>query len=185
MTKKLIYLLVILIVLEIILGTIYLKKKPSLKTSTAPAEKTSGAKLYFSPLSQKLKVNETAQIKILINTNGRMLTGADSVIKYDPETIEIIGDPLPGKIFPAYPINKVKIEKGIIKITGTITSPDQPIFSGIGEFAVLTIKALKAKETSLTFEFSPEKSNESNLAEKETSKDILSEVSNLKIIINQ
>lgn len=184
MSKKLIYLLVTLIALEIILGVIYLQKKPSLKKSGTSLIEETGAKFYFSSSSQKLKVNQLTEVKILIDTKGRKITGADAVIKYNPELIEIVGDPLPGKIFPVYPINKVKIDKGIVTTTGTITNPDQPVFSGIGQFATLTIKALKVGETNLTFEFSPGKTNDSNLAEKDSTKDILSKTSNLKIVIN-
>ena len=179
MKTKLIYLLIVLVVLEIITGIIYLKKKPQEGLETAKVtQKVPGPKLSLSPESGNFKVNQPIEVKVLIDTKGKSLTGADSVINYNPEEIEIVGEPTTGKIFPYYLYAKVKKEKKIVDISATITDPSQPAFTGIGEFASFTVKPLKTGKINLTFEFIPGKTNESNLSEKGTSLDVLTEVTN-------
>lgn len=187
-SKKIIYSLIILILLELFVGIKIYKEKNSTFSSQSQkklivSKKIDGPSFSFSPLQDSLKVNEVKELKIVINSKGKFLTGADAVIKFDPNVIEIVDNPQPGEIFPFYPILKVKPEIGEITITGTITDPNQPHFQGEGIFATIFVKPLKTGETSLKFKFSPGRTDDSNLAEKTTGKDILVKVNDISLSI--
>jgi len=186
MIKKLTYLLIFLIIAEVIVGIYYLKREPKEQlTGGVPTQKVPGPKFFFSPNTGNFKVNQTVEVKVYLDTKGKTLTGADSVIKYNPEVLEIVSDPIPGKIFPVYPVLKVKEDKGKIDITGTMTDPNQSPFTGTGEFATIVIRPLKEGKTNLIFDYTPGETNDSNLAEKETGNDVLTEVVNAEFNITK
>lgn len=186
MIKKLTYLLIILIFSELIVGAYYLTKRSKQETITATlTSPKNGPKMSFSPKSGNFKIGDSIKIKILVDSKEKTLTGIDSVIKYDPAVIEVIGDLKPGTLFPIYPILKVKKDKGEIDITGTITDPSQLPFKGIGELAEITVKPLKIGKINLNFDFTPGKTNDSNFAEKETGNDVLEEVVSAQFTISQ
>lgn len=178
--KKIIYSLIFLIILEIFIGVKIYKSKnyPSSQNLSVQEKSSDGPFFSFSPKEGILKVGEVKEIKIIVNSKGKFLTGADAVINFDPNAIEIVNNPQAGEIFPFYPVLKVKPDKGEVDITGTITDPNQPHFQGEGVLAAIFIKPLKSGETFLKFNFTPGKTNDSNLAEKETGQDVLVKVEN-------
>lgn len=195
MKKKLIYsslilllilLLIILISKKINITKIKLPQKTSKEnlqetpTVTGVFQKVKvdkGGIFSLSPNSGNFKKNRPLEVKIMINSNGKYLTGADSVIKFDPQMVEIIGDPRPGQTFSSYPISMVKKEKGEITITGVIGFNQSP-FIGEGVFATIYLKPLKEGDLSLNFDFTPGKTNDSNLAEQGSNLDVLTQVNN-------
>jgi len=179
MIKKLTYLLIILILLELAIGFIYLNKpakKEKIVARLTPKE--AQTTLSLSPQSGNLKVNQIQEVKILVDAQEKILTGIDAIIKYDPEILAIDSAPVPGKIFPVYPILRVKEAKGEISVTATVTDPNQPLFSGPGQLASFIVRPLKEGKATLAFDFTPGKSNDSNFAEKETGNDVLEKVVN-------
>lgn len=170
--------LILLVIIEIVLGWNFLAKRRSslpVQVEVMPVVKLLVPKMFFSFSSSTLKVNKESEIKIMIETGGKLITGADVVIKYDPDLLTI-KKIVPGKLFPYYPILKIKKDKGQVEITGTIVSPEQQSFDGVGELASLSVVPLKEGEISLSFDFTSGKTNDSNLAEKGTGKDVLKEV---------
>lgn len=186
MPKRTLYLSIILLILIVISALLtYRKNSQSNSLNNTTVDQTSGPSLSFFPDKGDLKIGENFEVKIMIDTKGKEITGADAVIKYDPEYLEIVGEVITGEIFPVYPIVNIKEDKGEIDITGTTVNPDQSLFTGSGQFASIIIKPIKAGQTPLVFEFSPGLTDESNLPEKGTSNDVLTNIKNAEFNIVQ
>lgn len=176
--KKIVVFLILLAVAETVFCLAFLAKRRNsspIQVKVVPVVKLPVPKMFFSFSSPTLIINKESEIKIMIDTRGKIITGADAVVKYDPNLLSI-KKVVPGKLFPYYPILKIKKDKGRVEITGTIVSPDQQSFNGAGELASLLVEPLTEGEISLSFDFTSGKTNDSNLAEKGTGNDILEEV---------
>lgn len=185
--------LVVILLIILISGIVVLRIK---KRIPEPPEKSQrSAVISVEPTvsiganSMFLVVNPTAvqsgefiTAAIAFHAPGRMLSGADVRLKYDPLFLETsVSDLTPGEYFTSYPAKSVNTEKGIIRLTAfggkreTVSSPQV--------ITTVKFKALKPGRTEITIDYQQGSTNRSTLVERGTSKNILSGVSNAVVEI--
>ena len=190
--KNIFYALIGVVALEIIVGVFYLLT-PSTKTKvsttvnpkvTLPVQNsTSSAIVSILPASLQVSVSQSNTLQINIDTDKKEIAGADVILNYDPEKIEINkADITPGNITETFANVVVDTSKKQIVISG-FTDPKLP-FSGKGVFANINFKALEVGLVKLTPLFvAPGDTKDTNVVEKGIGKDILSKVAGSAITI--
>lgn len=105
-------------------------------------------KLYFDTTELTAKQGDEFDLLMRIDTAGQSVSGADAVLEYNPEYLEV-STIENGNFFALfgkhYEINNQKIY-----LTGFFTEKNQ-VKSGNGPFAQLTFKAVKNGATSIKF----------------------------------
>lgn len=162
--------LLILLALEIVwavgyLGIFKIDKGVKISPETGP-EKT--VSLSLSPAEGEFAAGQEFGAAILLSTNQKKIIGADAILKFDPGKLEVL-EILPGDIFNLYP--QEKIEEGKILISAVLENKKD--FSGQGILAKLRIKGKTVGKANLNFEFTPGRTDDSNIAIAGTGKDVL------------
>lgn len=129
--------------------------------------------LALSPPQGNFSVGNSTKIAVILDTGEKKVIGADAIIKYDPEKIEII-ELKPGTIFDHYPFTKINAGKVFI----SAINDNDHLFSGQGILTHLTIVPKKPGEAKLRFEFRPAETTDSNVAAENNQQDVLEQVKN-------
>lgn len=187
MNKKIIIILVIFVFIELIWAGFYLRAKTPLQPGLSKKETQKAdteTSLSFSPQNQTLTLNKPFKVKIMVNTNKQNASAVDTVISYDPKFLKTAEENItPGTIFPSYPLIKNDPQKGEIDITATTIDPKQTPFQGYDVFATIEFTPIKTGQTNLSFDFTKGKTNDSNIIEPKSIKDILEKVNNASYTI--
>lgn len=140
------------------------------------------ATLQLSSSSQNLTIGDTVTVNVLLDTQGQAIDGVDlHYINYNPYFLQLQNAQVtPGTLMPNTLINSVDSTNGKIDFS-QITSPGST-YKGSGTLATMTFKALVAGNTSLTLDFTPGATTDSNVASQGT--DILSSVTNANFTIS-
>lgn len=167
--------LLILLALEIVwaagyLGIFKIDKGAKISPEARPAQAVS---FSLSPAEGEFAAGEEFEAVILLSTGQERIIGADAILKFDPKKLEVL-EILPGDIFNLYP--QEKIEEGKILISAVLENKKD--FWGQGILAKLKIKGKTAGKTNLNFEFTPGRTDDSNIAIAGTSKDLLAKTKN-------
>ena len=142
-------------------------------------------RLSFSLEKENFNVGETFLAKVLVDPGQKKTVGADVVLEYDPNFLELIEED--GKfvdfsesIFDLFPVGRYDSTTGEIRFSALI-SAHQPALGGGGIVGTLKFKALKQGDTELSFVYEFRSTTDSNIAFK--GKDILGKVVDAKIKI--
>lgn len=111
-------------------------------------------------------------INVFIDTGKVKTDGADIVLKYNAEILEVL-EIIPGESYPSYPIKEAV--DGTIKITGLADSSG-PFFSGNELFATVKFKAKFGGEETINIEFTNDSTTDSNIAVHKKGTDALTEI---------
>ncbi len=148
-----------------------------------------GASLQLGTTDKNVTVGEQFMVYVHLNTNGEAIDGVDLYsLKYDPALLDVIdadtgqsGTQITsGGLLPIVVVNRVNEKDGLIQFA-QVTNGGK-IFKGRGMLATVMFKALKKGETSLSFDFAPGKTTDTNVAAYGT--DTLRNAGTLKIQIN-
>lgn len=181
--KKVFIILGLVILLEILFGIRTLSSPPSITQATKAIEPLSSGKIILFSDQKNFQLNEIVPVSIRLATGGRNIIAADAVLRYDPNFLEATGSAFfaGGDTFGDYPTTEVDSQNGVIRISGIGGIDDS--FNGIGELASLNLKAKKLGKTTLSVEFTPGDTTDSNIIETNSTQDILGEVFNLDLTI--
>ncbi len=144
-----------------------------------PAVYAVGATLSLSPALGNFNKGCAFSIDITLDTGGAQTDGTDAIIFYDTSRLTAVKI-RPGTIYSDYPGNVIDAQRGRIAVSGI--SPLTSSFSGQGALASIdfTVNAnASVGATKITFDFDPAnktKTTDSNVAEKGTVTEILSQV---------
>lgn len=129
------------------------------------------AKMALSPGNGEFRIGCTNRVNIIVNTEGENTMAADAFLRYNPKEIEILDmNPAvggiqikPNGIYESYPGNITS--NGRIKMTAFNRVG---YFNGRGTLGSIVFKSKPGVEkTSISFEFSPGSSTDSNVANAE------------------
>ena len=134
--------------------------------------KVDAASMKLNPDVVTTQSGETFSVDIILDAQGAQTDGADVVLKYDPNQLEVV-NVKEGETYPKYPIKQ--IEEEFVKITG-ISNKSGPFFSSSGVFATVTFKAKFGGEHVIKIDFNNDSTIDSNVAAHGKGTDILSEV---------
>lgn len=138
------------------------------------------ASLALTASKSQLKVGE--EVVVTINLVSEKYTdGADVIILYDPKILSPAKSVILGTVYSEYPLNKVDTQLGRIAVSGISSNPKGVLAKGV--LGTITFTAKAAGNTEITFDYTPGSTIDSNVIENKTAKDLLDQVSNLKVNI--
>lgn len=187
---------VVLIVLAVLIaGILLVRRQKALELSKnlkdqgkkveitiKPEEKVGKMSISVSP--EKLLIGENGFLTVNFLAPEYKLYGADVILLYDPQFIEVRQDSLSfGDYFNSFPRQQVDQENGIIKVTAI--SGRQENMKNEDKLFSFEFTALKAGQTKVDFDFKLGETNTTTLVEKETSKNILETVEGITINIEE
>lgn len=137
-------------------------------------------RLLLKPATQTVSRGESMIMNVLIDAPGKVLDGADAIILYDPQVVNV-SNIRNGKYFTQLPQATVDEQNGIIKVTGFSSGKEtsNPLFFSF------TVSAYKPSEARFHVEYEPGRSDLSTLVERGTSKNILGSTQDAVITITQ
>lgn len=183
-------------ILYVVLGAIILTQVYwGYKTLTAPVPGSnvvtplSGGKLYLISSQTDYKTGDTIPVTIRVNTGGWTTDGTDILLKYNKDILEIEGNSPTafkrGSIYQEYPVINIDSQAGTVQISGIATATSEKKgFNGIDVFGILNFKAKQSGNAKIEIEFQKDNTEDSNIIETSSSRDILEEVTNLELKIN-
>ncbi|MBI4038164.1 hypothetical protein HY387_00720 [Candidatus Daviesbacteria bacterium] len=183
MTPKLIFLILgVVLIIEIFMAIQTFRQPPP----PAPAKiaPLSGGKIVLISPRKEYQVGEVVPVSVRVVTGGHSTSGTDVIVKFDPQKLEATGSAnlTKGFIYPEYPLVSVDGKIGQVGISGII-SVGKSSFNGIGILATVNFKAKTAGNTKVSVEFKKGATDDSNIVEVGTSKDILEEVFDLELTV--
>lgn len=174
----------VVIVLEILLGIKDLLTPVKVVPKKMETSALSAGSITLSTSKDSYKTGEVVPVLIKLSTGKHLTAGADLVLKYDPAKLEASASSfIKGKTtydeFPAININPVL---GQVRVSG-VAAIERAGFNGSGDFGILQFRAKQAGPTEISLDFEPNLTNDSNMVEVGTNKDILEMVNSVKINI--
>lgn len=155
---------------------------PAVPARQSPAQAGTVGKISLITPKASVKLNEAIPVTVMVDTGGHTIDGVDLIVQYDPKILEVTtGNLTKGQILDEYPLMSVDASKGLISVSGINRSGNG--FSGSGQFAVINLRAKQKGKTSLTIDFKQGSTTDSNLVERNTSKNILEQVDNLEMVV--
>ena len=120
----------------------------NLDTSMVPFNLVNDVKLLIDDLPTVVSLNDEIEVIIKLQTNNQAIDGADVILSYDPEVIEILSMENTGS-FPELLVEKIDNEKGEVRLAGGVLGDS---ISGNITLYQLKARIIKQPEnTSLTF----------------------------------
>lgn len=138
--------------------------------------------LLFSPAELNIVTDSQFKVDILLNTAGQGVSGAGVKVVFDPYYLSATSISI-GSIFADYPAAIIDNDKGLITISGIVSSPTD-LYTGTDTFASITFHPSHAGETKVKYNYVPGSTTDSNIAVMTGNGDILGEVNELTISIS-
>lgn len=147
---------------------------PPVETKPLPTE------IELQTDKTSVKAGEKFRVLVLISSE-RSTDGADLIISYDPKLLSASPFVL-GTLYNEYPVNKVDEKAGKITVSGISTGTE-----GVkpeGAFGSVVFSAKASGVATISLDFAPGSTADTNVTEKGTGEDILEAVKNINITIN-
>lgn len=138
--------------------------------------------ISLTTTKKNLRVGENIDVAIDLSSSKKT-NGSDLIINYDPAKLTIKNPNSPvikGSVYSSYPVNGVDVRVGKITVSG-ISEGGAVMADGL--FGVVTFTAKAVGPTSVSMEFSPGSTTDTNVIESETGEDVLERVENLELNI--
>ena len=152
----------------------------------AIAGSVQAARFELSPATGSFRAGCNSVVNIMMSTESAESDAANIIINYNPTEIEIIdtNDTMagvqlqPGSVYDVY-VDNIAETTGQIRLTGFSIGRSYNSGSGFGNFGAIQFRSLTGVgSTSLTIDYVPGSTLDSNIAEYITSNDLLSGVTN-------
>lgn len=154
--------------------------QPQVVTTLPIEEKETFASLTSA--KNPIKVGESFDVAINISSS-KITNGTDLIISFDPTklTAEDPSSPIvEGSVYNSYPVNNVDTKLGKITVSG-ISEGDGVMADGL--FGTVTFKAKVAGVTTISIDFTPGSTTDSNIIDTKSGEDVLQKVQNLEVNI--
>lgn len=181
---KIIFIILGVIILAEVVYAVKVLSSPS--PALLPADKKiivkAEGKISLTTPKKAYAVNDAIPVSVTVNSGGHNLDGADLIVRFDPKILEASsGSLIKGQIFDEYPLLSADTQSAMISVSGVNSTGAG--FNGTGQFVTFNFKAKTKGRTSLIIDYVKNSTSDSNLVEKETSKDVLGNVDNLELNI--
>lgn len=195
------YLIWIMVVLTLLISLLITKRVEWLDYFSSRLEEANKGVQIITPQEKELPVSATLSLelsdsaatvsgitagteydaRIMLDTLGQPVVGADANLTFDPQMIKIIRVDK-GTFFNTYPTASFSDEKGKILLSGL--SSAGKTYTGQGVFGMITFRPLVAGQTEIDFVFSPGGTRDSNVVSP-AGEDRLGLVQNLSLTIGE
>lgn len=173
----------LVIALELVIGAKQLLTPVKVIKKTPAAVFVSEGSINLTTEKSVYKTGEVVPVLIKVSTNNHLTAGADLVLRYDPKVLEASSSALiMGNIYDDYPPVNIDSKNGILRVSGVV-APGKGGFNGSGDFGTINFLAKSQGITTISLDFSPSVTGDSNMIEVVTNKDILGKVGSVKINI--
>jgi hypothetical protein len=140
------------------------------------------ATLSLNPANSTVPAGKNFTVSIVLNTGGAQTSGADVMISFDSQKLYLT-DITAGTTYDQYVGKTIDNSKGTAAISGLASSTSK-LFSGTGTFATLNFQAKSGGNAAVTFNFTPNNLNDTNVADYASTTDALSAVTNGMYVIS-
>ncbi len=130
----------------------------------------------LSPASGSYNVNETFDLKVILDTGGTKVGGADIYLTFDQNKLNLV-DIENGTIFGQYVGETINNTNGTSAISGISNSQDTD-YTGNDTFVILRFKALSPGQVEVKFNFTPGSTKDTNAIDPNSFADLLTSVTN-------
>ena len=188
--------MIVVIVFALVLGIIYYAYLASseveinLNISSKPAAQDNDSKISPKAImklessKQNYSVGEEVAVKVLVDTQGNPVDGADVLLAYsgsvEPGSIDFLDDSL--SVFNN--VMGLKIDQAKKEIRFSALSAPGKNFTGQGEIAVLNFASTGSGQAKIEFVFERGSTIDSNVSYFEEAQDILWQTTDLELIIS-
>ncbi|MBI2018621.1 hypothetical protein HYS96_02835 [Candidatus Daviesbacteria bacterium] len=180
--KNILILLGAVIVVEVLWAgwTLYQTNRQIVQTVPPVATKPQPTQIELRTDKTSVKVGEKFTVSINM-LSDKSTDGADLIINYDPKLL--LAEPLTlGTLYNEYPKNTIDARAGKITVSGISTATDGIKPNGLFGSMVFTAKG--QGQSSISLEFTPGSTVDTNIIEQGTGKDILEKVKNVEVTIS-
>lgn len=159
------------------LASVLLATQKNISFGSKAAEKK--AEIWLLPPKIEIDQNQTAEIKVFLNTNQQEINGVNLVLKYNPQSIEIEENIIkPGPLFNYYRNRLIDDQKGIIRLSSSGK------FKGQGTFATFKIKGKAPGESKVTV-ITPQESLDSTVVwDNQRKENLLGNTQSVNIVVH-
>lgn len=180
---KIIFALLGLVLAAEIVFVVKTFSKPTPGPLPKAKEVSTTAAITLAVNKREVKVGEKVAVKVIVDTGGRKIAGADAVLLFDSKVLEATsGAIVKGSALKDYPFAGIDAKGGIATVSG-ISALDGNGISGSFILATINFKAKTAGKTVVNVSFTPESTTDSNLVESGTNSDVLEKVEHLSLTI--
>ena len=145
-----------------------------------PVETPKGASISLTTPQASVSIGSTFDVNIDV-ASTIMTDGTDLIITYDPTLLQVNDPVFTSGLYTEYPVNKVDPKTGIITLSG-ISSETSGVLAS-GNMGYIQFKAIATGSADISIKYLPGATNESNVIETGTGRDILNTVNNLEVNI--
>ena len=166
--------LIVSLPLTVFLAT---QKRTSWFTRARTADKV---QLWLWPVQVELNQDETASIKVILDTKDNQSGGVDLVLRYDSQALEVVDNLIePGVIFPYYRDRLVDNRRGLMRLSS------KGEFSGQGVFASFAVRGLRSGKSRIEIMSGDSRLDASVVWNQTETQNILGRSDGLEISISQ
>lgn len=159
----------------------------NVSTASSLPDKPKNGSISLTAPKNSIKVGEKLTVTINASSSGRLTDGTDVIITYDPKLlfVETIGEDkkpiVVNNIYNEFPNNSLDATNGIITASGIASEQNGVGINGVFGSMIFTGKA--PGKATITIQFDPNLTSESNIIETKSGVDILNQVQNLEVEI--
>jgi hypothetical protein len=139
-------------------------------TPTPASELPVGVMRIKAPVQSVL--GQPFKVSVSLEAPNTVLSGADMILRYDPEKVSANTEIVTGDFFANYPRKQVDAAKGIIHVTGFGARILDPIQSP-QEFCMITFEGKGKGTATFSIDWATNRTNLSTIVERGSSKNIL------------
>jgi hypothetical protein len=139
------------------------------------------AALEFSKTQVSASLGEELDVDVTIDTQSKAVAGADAVILYNPQYIEVVSVD-PGDVFADYPARFYDNTNGKIMVSGIVSSKHN-LYRGRGVMARIRFRTKAMGASQITFQYTPGDTTDSNVASMSEPGDILTSVNSISLAV--
>lgn len=174
----------VVIVMEVLFGLKSLLTPVKIAPKKTEVSVLSGGSINLTLAKANYRVGEVVPVAITLSTGNHLTAGTDLVLKYDPLKLEASPSSFTaGKTtYDEFPPINVNPLVGQVRVSG-VAAVGKVGFNGRGDFGILEFKAKQSGSTEISLDFKPNLTNDSNMVEVGTDKDILETINSVKVNI--
>lgn len=184
--KALFVVLGLVILAELVWAGWIVFKPTKPEVTTRPPDAVTMAKptsVSLTAAQSSIKIGEKLTVSINISSGDKLTDGTDIVLNFDPNLLSVAtlsaGPVNPGPLYNEYPFNK--LEEGNITVSGIAPASKGVVANGL--FGTVEFTAKKAGLAKLNLLYTKDSTNDTNVIETGSGRDILEKVENLEIKI--
>lgn len=184
-SPKIIFVILAVVVLVEVIFAVKTLSQPTPAQRVAKAKAVTKSQISIVSVKKEYKVGDLVPVSILVETGSHKTIGTDVILHYDSNLLEATSSSVikKGTIYQDFPALGLDPKTSIVTVSG-INTADR-VFQGLGLLATINFIARAPGLASVTVDFTPNSTTDTNVVDSISGKDILEQVENLNLTIRQ